>query len=70
MSIFDAEELKQIVGDPRQTIETLERYCKDIKYFSSNRERLTMLYPDNFVAIMNEQVIGHGRIFFGLVERL
>lgn len=61
---------RQTDRTPQEVLESFERRGRDTAYFDSNREGLTRKYPDMFVAIFGEQVIGHDRNQERLIREL
>jgi hypothetical protein len=48
----------------------LQRFKKDTQYYAAHREELLDTYPEQWVAIFNEQVVGSAPDADELLERL
>jgi hypothetical protein len=48
----------------------LERYRKDALYFDRHREELLQRYPDRWVAIYNQEVVGTAKDLERLIHQL
>ena len=66
---MNREEIAKIIN-PEETVRSLTRFRGDIRYFDTTYKTLRRKYPDEFVAIHNQEVVGHGRNFSQLVECL
>lgn len=60
----------KIIGDPKTISEALERGRNDGNYFSDNYRDLSRRFPDEFVAVLNQEVVGHDRDYIGLIRYL
>ena len=47
-----------------------EQYQKDIEYAETQHEELLRQYPEQWVAILNEQVVGSDSDVYQLIEQL
>jgi len=56
--------------NPEEIARSLDRFRSNIRYFDTTYQTLREKYPDKFVAIHNQEVVGHGRNFSQLVESL
>ena len=56
--------------DVGEMLRAFERRSIDINYFSANYRTLQEQYPEEWVAILNEQIVGHHKRFVGLVQLL
>ena len=48
----------------------IERYESDLSYFESNQARLVTEYNENWVAILNSEVVAHSKNYLDLVGKL
>jgi hypothetical protein len=54
----------------REILEDLERYGADAAYFDAHRAELLEGYPDHWVAVYNQEVVGAAREIEDLVKVL
>ena len=64
-----AKILEQI-GDPREISSQLEGRTRDANFFRDNYRTLQEEHPDEWVAIFNEDIVGHHRIHKELIKSL
>lgn len=62
------QEIIEMVGDPKEIEVSLEERPRNIEYFVSNYETLSRDYPDEWIAISNQRVVGHDRNYESLLE--
>ena len=58
------------IGDPREISSQLEGRTRDANFFRDNYGALQEEYPDEWVAIFNEDIVGHHRIYRELLKSL
>ena len=63
-------DLVDFLGGQRVVAEGLKRFVDDVRYFNDNYEGLRRQYPDEWVAVYEQKVIGHGRDHMRLIEQL
>tara|TARA_Y100000034_G_scaffold129807_1_gene186965 strand:+ start:1027 stop:1293 length:267 start_codon:yes stop_codon:yes gene_type:complete len=51
----------KIIGDLETINESLERRRGDANYFKDNYADLSERFPDEWVAVFNQEVVGHDR---------
>jgi len=56
--------------DRQQVQEDLERFTQDILYFDRQREELLRQYPDRWVAVYQQRVVGTAKALKQLVRQL
>jgi len=66
---MNREEIERIIN-PEETARSLVGFRGNTKYFDKNYQTLREKYPDEFVAVYDQKVVGHGRNFSQLVESL
>jgi hypothetical protein len=60
----------QVREDRQQIQEDLERFTQDMLYFDQHRDELLRQYPDRWVAVYHQQVIGAAKDLKRLVRQL
>jgi hypothetical protein len=53
-----------------QVQEELERHRRDAEYFQEHRQELLDRYPDRWVAVYNQQVVGAAKYHKSLLRQL
>ncbi len=60
----------QTQESPREIQEDLARFTQDMLYFDEHREELLQQYPDRWVAVYHQQVVGATKDLERLVRQL
>ena len=67
---FSQDEIAALIGDPAKICEELEAFRETAKFLSSNRPRLIQIYPDQWVALFENEVQAHGDELESVLEEL
>ncbi|HEY7062673.1 MAG TPA: DUF5678 domain-containing protein [Chloroflexota bacterium] len=59
-----------VQDDPIQIQQELERHRRDAEYFQQHRQELLERYPDRWVAVYNQQVVGAAKHHKRLLRQL
>ncbi len=54
----------------KEDLEELEQFKRDIGYFDRNYQEMKASFPDQWVAILNERLIGHDAEYERLIKTL
>jgi hypothetical protein len=63
-------EILEQIGDPEEISSQLEGRTRDANFFRDNYGALQEEYPDEWVAIFNEDIVGHHKTYRELLKFL
>ena len=52
------------------SVEGLKKYTANSKWVGENYEQLKKKYPDEWIAVLHESVVGHGKDYHALIATL
>lgn len=70
MATISTERARELFGDPDEIVARLNTFRESARVFSSDQPRLIALYPEQWVAVVDGEVIAHSTSFETLMRQI